>query len=404
MEMSAVMQAPVKVQDYILKVDVEKPLASTYEIVLQNNSDFVISRKTQRSERELVILISQGLYYIRDKKTNSIDSLTLQGLKTFLRDLKDSIALEKVNWLPCLVKGSAELIDGIISDEVLVDMCRHDALTGVSEPSWYRRFWLRNSKLFIQLCALFPTIADTDKYRPCIPFIYEIHDKLGYNEAMYFAEQLVQSGIRGFSPSRRTYRQTDGFMELLDDKTYNLQFRRFTDFLLFDLFSQGIAKIGSDFWAEYADFLNMQIKFYGKIVEKYPKYFKTMHDIITLKFNTLQEAEQCQNFEERAKEIEHLAYKGREYSIIVPHEPQELAEEGVALSHCVRDYIGRVANGECHILFLRYTATPNVSLVTVQLSGKTVCQAQGQNRRGLSSEERKFLYRWAQANNFDVTV
>ena len=216
------------------------------------------------------------------------------------------------------------------------------------------------------------------------------------------------SGVQEFTSAHyRPYHyntQSESFISLVKNRTYNLQLRRLTDFVLFDLYSQGIARIKGEFWGDYADFLNMQIKFYGKIVEKYPKNFKTMHDIVTLKFNNLKDAEACQNFEERTAEIAELAYKGREYSIVIPTQPQELAEEGVALSHCVKDYIKRVAAGECHILFLRKTVTPDVSLVTVQLSGNVICQAQGLNRRPITAEERKFLTRWAQHNNLDIVV
>ena len=40
---------------------------------------------------------------------------------------------------------------------------------------------------------------------------------------------------------------------------------------------------------------------------------------------------------------------------------QELADEGINLSHCVGDYISRVASGDCHILFLR-RSTHRISL------------------------------------------
>ena len=39
---------------------------------------------------------------------------------------------------------------------------------------------------------------------------------------------------------------------------------------------------------------------------------------------------------------------------MVPTKPEELAEEGINLSHCVGQYVDRVAGGECHILFRRF--------------------------------------------------
>lgn len=138
----------------------------------------------------------------------------------------------------------------------------------------------------------------------------------------------------------------------------------------------------------------MQQDFYGKVKEKYPAHFKTEHDIMALKVNQAKLIATCENFSEQSEAIKDLAYTGSKYSIVIPTKPEELAEEGINLSHCVGQYIDRVANGECHILFLRYRDIPEQSLVTLQLSGKQICQAQGMNRRSLTTQEYRFLKQW----------
>lgn len=89
---------------------------------------------------------------------------------------------------------------------------------------------------------------------------------------------------------------------------------------------------------------------------------------------------------------------------MVPTKPEELAEEGINLSHCVGDYIERVAEGECHILFLRRRGAPERSLVTLQLSGKRICQAQGFNRRPITDQERRFLMQWGREKDIQIAV
>lgn len=89
---------------------------------------------------------------------------------------------------------------------------------------------------------------------------------------------------------------------------------------------------------------------------------------------------------------------------MIPTKPEELAEEGINLSHCVGQYIDRVANGECHILFLRYRDIPEQSLVTLQLSGKQICQAQGMNRRSLTTQEYRFLKQWGREKEIEIAV
>ena len=83
---------------------------------------------------------------------------------------------------------------------------------------------------------------------------------------------------------------------------------------------------------------------------------------------------------------------------------KELAEEGINLSHCVGQYIDRVAGGECHILFLRRRGAPDRSLVTLQLSGKQICQAQGFNRRPITDQERRFLVQWGREKDIQIAV
>lgn len=188
------------------------------------------------------------------------------------------------------------------------------------------------------------------------------------------------------------------------ESEYNINLRRFIDYICFDLYRQGYGEVTDTFFREYLDYLSMQKNFYGKVKEKYPEHFKTAHDVMALKINLARLAEQCQNFAEQAEMVKDLEFSAQGYSIVVPTEPRELADEGINLSHCVGDYIDRVASGECHILFLRRRNAPEQSLVTLQLSGRSICQAQGANRRAITQSERKFLTYWAREKQIEIAV
>ena len=56
------------IQDYILNSIPAKQPTIKYEVVAQNNTDFIVRRTTLKTQRELVILISQGIFYIKDTK------------------------------------------------------------------------------------------------------------------------------------------------------------------------------------------------------------------------------------------------------------------------------------------------------------------------------------------------
>ena len=188
------------------------------------------------------------------------------------------------------------------------------------------------------------------------------------------------------------------------ESEYSINLRRFIDYICFDLYRQGYGEVTENFFREYMDYLSMQKNFYGKVKEKYPEHFKTAHDVIALKVNLAKAAEQCENFAEQAEQVKGLEYSAMGYCIVVPTEPRELADEGINLSHCVGDYIDRVTSGECHILFLRRRNAPEQSLVTLQLCGQSICQAQGMNRRSITKEERKFLNNWGHEKQINIAV
>lgn len=399
----------VALTDYIISLpDAISKGGADYEVVLTNNTDFIVRRRTQTKERDLVILVSQGLYYIKDCKTEAVEPVTENSLRSFLRDLRDRVLpLEKVHWLKHLCKEAVEYIMKVVSDETITDMCRHNVMADMQDPDWFTPYWKQNSKLFIRLHKIFPSLTDRAKFQPSIPIIFWLEDRVGTNEALYFAEHLVQSGIRSISMvngyNTGISKDISPFINLLD-ASYKLNLRRIIDYLLFDLFRQGYASIGRSFLTEYTDYLRMQLDFYGKIREKYPDSFKTAHDVMALKVNLAKETEQCQNFEKQAEEIQNLAYQGKQFCVLIPTKPKELADEGINLSHCVGDYISRVASGECHILFMRRKSTPEESLVTLQLSGTCIVQAQGRNRRSITKEERSFLQRWCAEKGLDIAV
>ena len=397
-------------KDYIINLDgAQRKPTVTYEVVLQNNTDFILRRQTQKIRRELVILVSQGLYYIRDCKSGAIDPVTNANLRSFLRDLKDSfISLQQVTWLGAVFKESADFITTVIEDETLSDMCRHNVPISPEEPKKHVRYWEQNKRLFTRVAQLFPAQGTASgKYQNCIPVIFWIEEHYGANEAMYFAEQLVRSGVRDIRfDSSYQYNagyEVSNFSKIMGSE-YNINLRRFIDYLCFDLYRQGYGEVNGQFFREYMDYLSMQKNFYGKVKEKYPEHFKTAHDVMSLKVNLASAAEQCQNFAEQAEQVKDLEYSAQGYCVVVPTEPRELADEGINLSHCVGDYIDRVASGECHILFLRRRSAPGQSLVTLQLCGQSICQAQGMNRRSITQEERKFLNHWGRAKQINIAV
>jgi len=233
---------------------------------------------------------------------------------------------------------------------------------------------------------------------------FEIESRYGLAEALYFVEALKKTGIEQYSSatSKYLYNDLSGFFQLLDEP-YNLDLHCLIDYTFVDTFSQGITRIDADFWQTYEKYLKMQIKSLGEVKDKYPRYLMTAHDVMALNLN-LFECLTDENFTELMAEVRDLAHEDKAYSIVVPVTARQIAEEGIALSHCIGSNAERIVSGDQHILFLRSSNAKEQPLVTLRLNNDRITGAEGLNRRGLTADERKFLERWGKAKDVRIAA
>ena len=89
------------------------------------------------------------------------------------------------------------------------------------------------------------------------------------------------------------------------------------------------------------------------------------------------------------------AYREEKLLIRAAQSPEELSKESAALHHCVRTYVDRVARGECVILFVRKTASPDEPYFTLELSPKgEIIQCRGDHNCAYPEDVKEFLARW----------
>ena len=77
----------LKVKDFIIDLDEIKKdnekknpakrnkSSVDYSLKLENDMDFVVNRKSSKQDKDLVFLVSQELFYIKDNKTSEITKL-----------------------------------------------------------------------------------------------------------------------------------------------------------------------------------------------------------------------------------------------------------------------------------------------------------------------------------------
>ncbi|MCL2047395.1 MAG: PcfJ domain-containing protein [Defluviitaleaceae bacterium] len=389
----------VNIKDYLIakSPSVHLDAASPYKVLLQTESDFIISRKSRkgRADRELVILISEALFYFKEK--DKIEEITYKGLADFLSGLgRQRLALEQVLWLSSLNKSDIHRLLNIITRPALIEMARANMLTQSTQAhdNWRMEHWEKSPALYKNVYASLSNISPC-QFQVCVNLAFEIYSRFGYGEALYFIEALGKSKFEQFTCEHdRRSRSGDlnGFIQLLDEP-YSLELRRLIDYTV-DSYVQGITRVNCEFWQAYEQYLAIQLRVFGEIRDKYPRYLMTAYNIAALNINLMERIHSDEEFAELAAEVRSLAYEDKLYSVIVPTTAQQLAEEGITLGHCMGANAEQIMSSGLHILFLRNSNAKETPLVTLRYSNNAITGAEGLNRRGLTDAEREFLEVW----------
>lgn len=132
----------------------------------------------------------------------------------------------------------------------------------------------------------------------------------------------------------------------------------------------------------------------GRNIKKYPKYLKSIHDIISINYNVYKEEYDEILFKKvQPMEMEYIA-KHEHFCIVLPKNSKDIVKEGTSLNHCVGSYVNQIIEKKTIIMFLRSTKELDTSLITLELKQKAIIQAKGSYNRKPCDEERKFLEKY----------
>jgi hypothetical protein len=123
---------------------------------------------------------------------------------------------------------------------------------------------------------------------------------------------------------------------------------------------------------ELKDFMEMASKI-GRNVKKYPKYLRSMHDIITSNYNSFK-----RHYDEIAFQklsIPELEFEGKDFCVIIPKNTKEIISEGISNNNCIGSYIDKIIKGETYLIFMRESNNKENSLMIQQPhhSGVDLC-------------------------------
>ena len=459
-------------RDLILKKEseqeVEKPVEKKktivdYSVEVQSGCDFAIRRKTSKSEKLLVILVSQKQFYIKDCKDGSIKDLDAQGYADFMSDCHEPIILSEVNWLDSIQRGKdngQNIINEI--DNMLYGYggCQYDfAKRGYYIPQHGGRYYdgLSNTRsLFAKMPTLYmyaiDKIAehlgitrkrvvlsfggyDNDPVSAALQIVKEFETPLilatafGIEWGKKYIDTVLITGVDCKIDEcylTRILNETNGYGrynynardEKFEDRLQQIAAKKerneihydaetFIEYITYDAMRQGYKKDISHFINTWSDYLDMARNAYKRAkIEKYPDYLLSEHQKMIYKKSLYEKVINEQKWQASADRMAQYEWKpgGQKYQILSPKKPEDMYDEAQQQQNCLASYVERVTNGEDMIFFLRSSKKElsDKSIVTIEVypNGK-VGQVLAKNNHKPSFDQLHFVKLWANSVGFD---
>lgn len=149
----------------------------------------------------------------------------------------------------------------------------------------------------------------------------------------------------------------------------------------------------------YVDYLNMCRRQAYDMKDKsvlFPKNCAATHDREAERIQKINDAKKnkafCMAYASFARKA---ALSSEALQIVCPKRANDLVDEGKALHHCVGNYIDKVAEGRCLIVFVRRVEEPKKPYVTVEVRDGKIAQIHGDHNSDPTEEVKKFVDLWS---------
>lgn len=413
-----------QIQAIEVEPEIKKKTVSTLaeiEVVLENDSDVVLRRKTKTTSKLLIMILSQGLIYIKDEKngeTTPVDKIS-QIIK-FFNDSRYSVcsfqqlryriwqlgyaSMRPTNFVKYAVSNKEDIKFWVnhkiflTMDDSFIEFIKKGRETNPKfneDIVWCYDFvqnfpaWTKNLEPKLKKCYTFLRVAEG---------LGVTRDKIMYN-----LDNLI-GGAAIFVPNFLD----DGTIGRIEGCLKQVDFNRFCKYMLDLVQIEGLhgnryQSVGSFHLDDYIDYLDMQVQMYGKVKEKYLTNWLTEHHKIITTYNAWKQLHKEDIMFNLSQKIKSLEYSKGEFSIVVPTTTTEIVDEGFHLGHCVASYVNSILKGSTNIVFLRKTKELDKSWVTVEVRDGKIAQARGCGNRYCDLIEYKFLKEWGEKNRLDIS-
>lgn len=152
-----------------------------------------------------------------------------------------------------------------------------------------------------------------------------------------------------------------------------------------------------DILITFRDYLDMlkKMKLPVTDVSVFPQHLVKEHDALSAIYIDGTNSKQNKKLMKRTKTLDMLTYDNGTYLIKPLYKASEFARESTVLSHCVKTYIDRCANGKTNIYGIRRSDAPNTPYFTLTLdnTGKVVTNL-GKKNCHPPKEVTAFVHEW----------
>lgn len=378
-----------------------------FTLEYENDSDFILKKTSPRSEKLLVVLVSQGQIYIKDNKANTIEKVEdIQQIRNFKKGLHHDIPFVKLKWSPFYL--DLEDFKLLLSD---VDTCKELMNRKLNPFNDYRLFRAyRNDKA--SFMDKFERVKALQLLKPDVVL------------------SNVDRVLSNMSRANITYNQIKDNLDLLNEfgydcfvyfmehhnahsifNTYKCDFKALFTWLLYTMKYRNRMLFESAYWGvrfdvgDYIDYLEMQYQMYGKCKEKYPENWLTEKHIMNQKhkdWKRLQTENVFKLHQENLKD--KVSYENDFFKVVVPITNTDILDEAEQQRHCVASYIDRIVKGETNIVFIREKSNLDASLLTVEIRDNKICQVRGFQNRAYNKIEYDFMKEWADKTHLILEV
>lgn len=289
-----------------------------------------------------------------------------------------------------------DIKDAIIDDS---KANKPNEILGLNKTEWktYSRYKDRISLRLLQVASrnISPSFDHNKKSRELLNYlslIEKLDDKYGLEKMKTFLRREVDYIYRGHSYA--------SIINLSD--RYGLNTKRAIEYAYYETnVSQGMEGI-YDVLSYWSDYLRMSKDMGLTNVDKYPRYLKTMHDVVSMNYRLNISEIQRKQFEQAYNVNKKYHTEDREHILFAPETPEDLVREGNQMGHCVGSYVKNVCRQTSAILFLRKKKQIDKSYITIEIKDGNIVQAKCKMNALPDEEQRKVIEDFAESMQLNI--